>query len=108
MAEYIKRAAIDFPFLNSGRIIDGKLYVCLDEIYAEVKQLPAADVVPVVHGRWIQEYRVEEMRYSPDDIERYKVPDGFSCSICSKWSSAETNYCPNCGARMDGGAADGV
>ena len=56
----------------------------------------------VVHGRWIQEYRIEEMRYSPDDIERYKVPDGFSCSICSKWNSAKTNYCPNRGARMDG------
>lgn len=48
MDEYVKRAAIDFPFLNSGRIIDGELYVRMDEIYAEVKQLPAADVAPVV------------------------------------------------------------
>jgi hypothetical protein len=98
MAEYIKRAAIDFPFLNSGRIIDGKLYVCLDEIYAEVKQLPAADVVPVVHGRWIvtKEYNdVIDM-----DVAKY------TCSACGEYRlsattlSQATNYCPNCGAHM--------
>lgn len=49
----------------------------------------AADVVPVLHGRWIA---------SHDDI--------CTCSICkypvyAAWNA--TNYCPNCGAKMDGG-----
>ena len=66
-------------------------------------KLIAADVAPVVHGRWIPEYEIKEMYYSPDDIERYKVPNGFSCSVCTKWNSARTNYCPNCGAHMKDG-----
>lgn len=84
MDEYIKRASIDFPFLNSGRIIDGKLYVCLDEIYAEVKQLPAADVAPVVHGDW------------------WGVGNMVMCTVCEKETYCTSKYCPNCGAKMDG------
>lgn len=50
--------------------------------------IPATDVAPVVHGRWIASH------------------DEFcACSICkypfyAGWNQA--NYCPNCGARMDG------
>lgn len=49
--------------------------------------VPAADVAPVVHGRW--------------------VFGGDGCVICSKCNEEESNdnhrnYCPNCGAKMDG------
>lgn len=47
-----------------------------------------ADVAPVVHGRWIH--------YPDCGVTR--------CSHCG-WSIEEcweSNYCPNCGARMDG------
>ena len=86
MDEYVKRAAIDFPFLNSGRIIDGELYVSLNEIYSEVKKLPAADVAPVVHGRWIMG-------------EHWSC----TCSVCGSLGIANDGkkYCPYCGARMD-------
>ena len=79
-----------------------KVCSILEDCASIVAALPAADVEPVIHGRWVPEYEIKEMYYSPDDIERYKVPNGFSCSVCTKWSSARTNYCPNCGARMDG------
>lgn len=52
-----------------------------------LQQAPAADVAPVVHGRWIASH------------------DEFcACSICKYpvyvgWN--QTNYCPNCGAKMD-------
>ena len=52
-----------------------------------IKCIPAADVAPVVHGRWIASH------------------DEFcACSICKYpvyvgWN--QTNYCPNCGAKMD-------
>ena len=55
--------------------------------YLEI--IPAADVATVRHGRWIASH------------------DEFcACSICKYpvyvgWN--QTNYCPNCGARMDGG-----
>ena len=51
---------------------------------------PAADVAPVVHGRWL----------SP------KTPKGrvgILCSECMKSADWGYNYCPNCGAKMDGG-----
>ena len=58
--------------------------------YAE--NLPAADVVQVVHGWW----------------EPTKTPfmnECEDCSVCGYrtiWGH-RFNYCPNCGARMDGG-----
>lgn len=68
--------------------------------YAE--NLPAADVAPVVHGRW------EEMHYEGG------ILDGTNfdrCSVCGYERVFDNpalktvfKYCPNCGARMDGGA----
>ena len=57
----------------------------------EVKSFPAADVAPVVHGRWGPMYW--------DEAE-----DGFvrDCSACNNPHRELSLYCPNCGARMDG------
>lgn len=61
--------------------------------------LPAADVSPVVHGRW-------------DDSGRYTFPGGGTAVRCTECGCALTvseyhlnnwNYCPVCGAKMDGG-----
>ena len=48
----------------------------------------AADVAPVRHGRWL---------YVDTDTEQF-----FLCNRCKKKEYWESNYCPNCGARMDG------
>lgn len=58
------------------------------------------DAKPVVHGEWEQTYRIEEFRYSCDDIETYKIPCCYCCSICSRRVKVKENYCPNCGADM--------
>lgn len=50
---------------------------------------PAADVVPVVHGRWVS-------NGIPDSILSGCSACGFSCVASS------FRYCPNCGARMNG------
>lgn len=64
------------------------------------RDMPAADVAPVVHGRW-------------DDSGRYTFPDGSTAVRCTNCGCALTeseyrlnnwNYCPVCGAKMDGGA----
>lgn len=55
----------------------------------------------VKHGRWVEKYHIRKMYYSSDDIEHYKVQDGFCCGCCNKSSRIKTKYCPNCGAKMD-------
>lgn len=65
---------------------------------------PAADVAPVVHGRWIHS------RYE-DCSEQFEL---VKCSQCNHEAYAMAfyvrggNYCPNCGAKMDGGDSDAV
>ena len=58
--------------------------------YIEV--IPVADVVPVIHGQWVE----------------YQIPPIICCSNCD-WATGieEKNfqYCPNCGAKMDGSKA---
>ena len=51
-----------------------------------------ADAVEVVHGRW------EKRQAIIFDDEMI----GYRCSECNTTWDAETNYCPHCGAKMDG------
>lgn len=57
-----------------------------------MEEAPAVDAVPVVHGLWIYFNCVGNGRYQ--------------CSECFHWVDAglDRNYCPNCGAKMDGEA----
>lgn len=90
MAEYIKReAAID---LITRRYENPE--ICTQEI----NSIPAADVAPVVYGR-----------FEPCFDENGNWRQGFAkCSNCGKEYYAQVinhfGYCPNCGAKMDGGA----
>lgn len=65
-----------------------------------LKEVPKADVAPVRHGEW---ERIE------DD---YFCTLTLRCSLChEEWCFEEDfdvpdsnyNFCPNCGAKMDGG-----
>ena len=54
----------------------------------EIINFPAADVAPVRHGRWID------------------TGSGQECSICKENQygyDTGRHFCPNCGAKMDGG-----
>lgn len=81
MAEYIEREALLMELMRKG---------CTADIIEKIMSVSAADVVPVVHGRWI---------HCPDcGVTR--------CSHCG-WSIEEcweSKRCPECGAKMDGGA----
>lgn len=68
-----------------------------------VAATPAVDVAPVVHARWIHS------RYE-DCSEQFEL---VKCSLCNHEAYAMAfyvrggNYCPACGAKMDGGADNG-
>lgn len=70
----------------------------LSAIAGEVERLPAADAVPVVHAEWISE--VVTKRDWKGMLKQYYQP--CSCSACHEPAIQKYNYCPNCGARMDG------
>lgn len=59
-------------------------------VIARLQTIPAADVRPVKRGKWIDATWCGE--------------DYLSCSICGYGALAHerTNYCPNCGAMMEG------
>ena len=106
MAEYIERGALmQFPIRRdhydrengNEHFING-----IETVLEYAENLPAADVAPVVHGRW-------------DDSGRYTFPSGAVAVRCTNCGCALTesehrlynwNYCPVCGAKMDGGADD--
>ena len=82
----------------------------------------AADVAPVVHGRWILEAHDERVNYrwnvtaecSECCDEQKEIWAGFfpnvppsiarDVALVSAESVKLSNYCPNCGAKMDGGS----
>ena len=64
--------------------------------------IPAANVAPVVHGEWkITHGEIGD----PFNNQVFDTIDLFTCSICGECFdvSEARNYCPNCGAKMDGG-----
>ena len=83
MPEYIKREAALMKLMQDG---------CSAKNLQSISDMPAADVAPVVHGRWVEHL------------------DEMECSVCKRqWNYCDNdtntfNFCPNCGAKMDGGA----
>lgn len=100
MADYIERsAAIKAAKHAWAKGLEPSQYI---EI------LPAADVAPVVHGRW--EWFDEETGAPSTGYEREY---GWRCSHCGEElpddyddpdDSPTFRFCYHCGAKMDGGA----
>lgn len=92
MAEYIKREAAkdavsevyyDTPDVN----------LSAEKFEAAINAIPTADVAPVVYGRWgTGRFNLETGNYEEQ------------CIRCRNFSKEYGKpYCPNCGAKMDGG-----
>lgn len=58
-----------------------------------LEQQPTVDAELVRHGYWIRKEWAEE--------SEGLLIDNYECSACKSWVRNETNYCPNCGAKMD-------
>ncbi|MBQ9168892.1 MAG: hypothetical protein IJX67_10880 [Oscillospiraceae bacterium] len=101
MSEYIEREAA-MKVLNSEAVFCVKNFKDGEArgwngAYRSIRELPAADVVPVVHGTWEERDDGWGGTY-------------YHCSACGEdWCIIEGtpdenywNFCPNCGAKMDG------
>lgn len=69
-----------------------------------IEREPAVDAVPVRHGRWALNEDCQPF-YNYCTADYY-----YNCSECNYTISSRYglyNYCPNCGAKMDGGDEDG-
>lgn len=68
----------------------------LSAVITYLSEQPTVDAVEVVHGRWIPTYHTY---YNRDGASQ--IADEWHCSVCDIYSRHESNYCPNCGAKMD-------
>ena len=96
MTEYIEREAImEFPIrkdhCDKERANEHFIFG-IESVLEYVQNLPAADVAPVVHGRWA-----------------HLGGDEWCCSACGfvittegSWDKPTKKHCEDCGARMDG------
>ena len=90
MTVYIKRkdtidAVLDVYYNTPDIDLSG------ERLEAAILNIPAADVMEVRHGRWIEQ-------------EKYTFGVMYDCSICDNRildNGHSWNYCPNCGAKMD-------
>lgn len=102
MAEYIEREALKERFRKRIKWLEkdvhdqyslGLFHGC--EYDADLINEPsAADVAPVVHGRW----------ENGNPICPVCGGDKFKDLDADIWCDWKPDYCPNCGAKMDGGA----
>lgn len=96
MPEYIEREKIIFNILGLT-IVDPAVAAYADAVVHQVQSVPAADVAPVRHGRWVDRI-VDENEVIQPWMERYY------CSECLEGGNQSWfKFCPNCGCRMDGG-----
>ena len=90
MSDYIKRedALEQFDYYDLGEYLT-------TQIRGMLMDIPSADVAPVRHGRWVESFKVN----APPTLK-----ERWICSWCGNVQTyGITDYCPNCGAKMDEG-----
>lgn len=105
MGEYISRSEILGDVLNTQFTMS--MFLSEQECHAarmaqqilgrKIEQYPAADVVEVKHGAWVK-------------LDMHRGMEQYKCSSCNTecyvpecMGEPLYSYCPNCGAKMDGG-----
>ena len=96
MTEYIKREELmEFPIRRNhyDRKNGNKHFINgIETVLEYAENLSAADVAPVRHGQWI----------NGDPYCHICRKDKFRGLDADIWADWKPDYCPNCGAKMDG------
>lgn len=98
MAEYMSREAAFNAITDlAGKAPTRSAYEAVWKSARALKKIPAADVAPVVHGRW----EIRPTGMATDTGPEYKA----YCTVCNEPNKQyRPPFCPHCGAKMDGGA----
>jgi hypothetical protein len=121
MADYIRREDALFALRKAERGGSMTALTRLERAYAEIQEMPAADVAEVVHGTPVTEVRTRTIVGYHEEIgvlagdrstlyRRNMVHADIpydncpicGATLCSRWH----NFCGKCGAKMDGGFDD--
>lgn len=96
MDEYITKEQVIDWFSPYGHLDKP---IPFETLVSDLRVMKSADVAPVRHGRWIEYTKV----IIPEPYNKWE--QAWKCSECGFDDGfVAYNYCPNCGAKMDGGA----
>ena len=100
MAEYIEREEIRGAYEKLTRsYVNDDPYIADWRFDEMIESLPASDVAPVRHGRWI--YNIESGEYvcsaCGENALSFKKDTLYGVDL---YETCLTDYCQNCGARM--------
>ena len=98
MTDYISREEVGKALttaepVNNGGIKYNRYPPSHDEVLKRISAIPAADVVEQKNGKW------ERAQEQPFFRKHFDI---VVCSCCHNRGNKKWNFCPNCGARMDG------
>ena len=94
MYEYIERKAIRDALYDADAITMSGVKI--------LNQFPVADVAPVRHGRWISLTDCSNAGVYCSVCHKKVYKEDYA--ICNRKNKLRSDYCPNCGAKMDGDA----
>lgn len=100
MAEYIDRKKVEKKVLGLT-IVDPAVAAYAEAVLFILRHEPAADVAPVVHGKWMAFRSLKQDGYGEKaTIILQKI---FACAVCGNVEKIKAPYCRYCGAKMGGG-----
>ena len=76
---------------------NGLLLIPMRDVINSIRNAPTIDAEPVRHGRWLY-------NSYPTVWYGHGEPPEWVCSECEERAYNTYDYCPNCGAKMDGEA----
>lgn len=91
MYEYIERKAIRDALYDADAITMSGVKI--------LNQFPVADVAPVRHGRWISLTDCSNAGVYCSVCHKKVYKEDYA--ICNRKNKLRSDYCPNCGAKMD-------
>ena len=92
MTEYIERKALRDTLYDADAITMSGVKI--------LNQFPVADVAPVRHGIWISLTDCSNAGVYCSVCHKKVYKEDYA--ICNRKNKLRSDYCPNCGAKMDG------